>query len=104
MKHASEETITALAPLLEHIRPLPGLKEKKTGIFYRKSRAFLHFHEDSDQIYADVRLQEPDFQRFPVTTQDEQAIFLQAIQDSLQPESLYSEILQRCYMGLGRLL
>lgn len=83
MKHASEKTIAALAPLLEHIRPLPGLNEKKTGIFYRKSRAFLHFHEDDDKIYADVRLQEPDFQRFPVTTQDEQAIFLKAIQDSL---------------------
>ena len=83
MKHASEQTITALAPLLEQIRPLPGLKEKKTGIFYRKSRAFLHFHEDGDKIYADVRLQEPDFQRFPVTTQDEQVTFLKTVQDSL---------------------
>ena len=83
MKHASEKTITALTPLLEHIRPLSGLKEKKPGIFYRKSRAFLHFHEDSDQIYADVRLQGPDFRRFPITTPDEQAIFLKTIQASL---------------------
>ncbi|NEQ54820.1 MAG: hypothetical protein F6K11_32645 [Leptolyngbya sp. SIO3F4] len=83
MKHASEKTITALAPLLEQIRPLPGLKEKKPGIFYRKSRAFLHFHEDNDKIYADVRLQEPDFQRFPVTTQDEQSIFLKTVQESI---------------------
>lgn len=84
MKHASEQTIASLDPLLEKIRPLPGLKEKKPGIFYRKSRAFLHFHEDNGQIYADVRLQEPDFQRFPVTTEAEQTTFLSAVQDFFQ--------------------
>lgn len=83
MKHASQETIASLAPLLEEIRALPGLKEKKTGIFYRKSRAFLHFHEDGDQIYADVRLQDPDFQRFPVTTEEDQTVFLTTVRDSL---------------------
>ena len=85
MKHASQEKIKALAPLLEQIRHLPNLKEKKSGIFYRKSRAFLHFHEDGDKIYADVRLQEPDFQRFPVTTQTEQTIFLDLVRRSLYP-------------------
>ena len=80
MKHASEQTIASLDSLLEKIRLLPGLKEKKPGIFYRKSRAFLHFHEDDHKIYADVRLQEPDFQRFPVTTQAEQTAFLNAVQ------------------------
>ncbi|MGD1953286.1 MAG: hypothetical protein ACFB14_27120 [Leptolyngbyaceae cyanobacterium] len=84
MKHASETSIASLTPLLKQIRSLPGLREKKTGIFYRKSRAFLHFHEDGNEIYADVRLQEPDFQRFPVTTQDEQAVFLKTLQDSFQ--------------------
>lgn len=83
MKHVSKETIASLAPLLEEIRALPGLKEKKTGIFYRKSRAFLHFHEDGDQIYADVRLQEPDFQRFLVTSEEAQAVFLKTVRDSL---------------------
>lgn len=83
MKHASQTTITSLKSLLANIRSLPGIKEKKTGIFYRKSRAFLHFHEDGDKIYADVRLQEPDFQRFPVTTTDEQATFIKTIQDFL---------------------
>ncbi|MEM7061943.1 MAG: hypothetical protein AAF572_02115 [Cyanobacteria bacterium P01_B01_bin.77] len=85
MKHASEITITAIASLLEKIRLLPGLKEKKAGIFYRKSRAFLHFHKDGDKIYADVRLQEPHFQRFPVTTPDEQTTFLKTVQASLNP-------------------
>ena len=80
MKHASPQTISALSPLLERIRTLPGLKEKKPGIFYRKSRAFLHFHEDGDQIYADVRLREPDFERFPATTIENQSELLGAIQ------------------------
>ena len=84
MKHASEKTINSLSPLLEEIRSLPGLKEKKPGIFYRKSRAFLHFHEDGDKVYADVRLNEPDFERFPATTTEEQAILLKALQKSLQ--------------------
>ena len=84
MKHASAKTINTLAPLIAQVRLLPGLKEKKAGIFYRKSRAFLHFHEDGDKIYADVRLQEPDFQRFPVTTQPEQAKFLKAVRASMQ--------------------
>lgn len=83
MKHASKETIEALVPLLEEIRLIPGLKEKKIGIFYRKSKAFLHFHEDGTQIYADVRLQESDFQRFPVTTKKEQAVFVKTLRDSL---------------------
>ena len=30
--------------------------EKSPGVFYRSRRAFLHFHEDGDDIYADVRL------------------------------------------------
>ena len=84
MKHASEKTINSLAPFLEEIRSLPGLKEKKPGIFYRKSKAFLHFHEDGDKVYADVRLKEPDFERFPTTTEEEQAFLLKVIQKSVQ--------------------
>ncbi|MEM6253014.1 MAG: hypothetical protein AAF821_08835 [Cyanobacteria bacterium P01_D01_bin.156] len=83
MKHASEQTIAGLAPLLEKVRLLPGLKEKKLGIFYRKSRAFLHFHEENSDVYADVRLQEPDFQRFPVTTPEDQSTFLSAVENFL---------------------
>ncbi|NER85036.1 MAG: hypothetical protein F6K42_37115 [Leptolyngbya sp. SIO1D8] len=84
MKHASEKAISSLSPLLQQLRSLPSLKEKKPGIFYRKSRAFLHFHEDEDEIYADVRLQEPDFDRFPVTTPIQQATLLRAIRKTLQ--------------------
>ena len=29
--------------------------EKKRGVFYFKSRAFLHFHEDPKGMFADIR-------------------------------------------------
>jgi hypothetical protein len=44
-----------LEPLLQRIRACGGLREKSRGIFYLKSRAYLHFHEDAAGIFADVR-------------------------------------------------
>jgi len=46
MKHATAETLAGFGDLLEQLRRIPGLVEKRPGVFYRKSRAFLHFHED----------------------------------------------------------
>jgi hypothetical protein len=46
MKHAGPETFVLLASLLEKLRERPLLKEKSPGVFYLKSRAFLHFHDD----------------------------------------------------------
>ena len=79
MKHASSATIQKLEPLLEKIRCIEGLKEKKPGVYYLKSKAFLHFHEEGDQVYADVRLHSSDFERRRVTTKQEQAELLRAI-------------------------
>lgn len=68
MKHASAATLDVLEPLLAEIRALPGLVEKSRGIFYRKGRAFLHFHEDPKGLFADVRdAQGADFERIDVT-------------------------------------
>ncbi len=67
MKHVSQEGLDRLEPLLEGLRRHDGLKEKKRGVFYRKSRAFLHFHEDPTGLFADVRLG-LDFERYPVTS------------------------------------
>jgi len=55
MKHASPKTLASLAPLLKKIRSFPGLKEPRHGTFYRKSNAFLHFHEDPAGIFADYK-------------------------------------------------
>jgi hypothetical protein len=46
MKHASESTLEGLTPLLERLRSFDALIERRPGVFYRKNKAFLHFHED----------------------------------------------------------
>ncbi len=85
MKHASTDTIKRLSPLLRQIRKIPGLVEKKPGIYYRRSKAFLHFHEEGDEVFADVRLVAPDFDRFPCTTSSEQTALVTAIASVLAP-------------------
>ena len=55
MKHATVETLAQLTDLLAEIRAVSGLVEKRPGVFYRKGRAFLHFHEDPAGLFADVR-------------------------------------------------
>ena len=55
MKHAGSAALDTLEPLLTRLRAIGGLKEKGRGVFYLKSRAFLHFHEDPTGLYADVR-------------------------------------------------
>lgn len=54
MRHARDEDLDRLEDLLVQLRTLPGLKEKKRGVFYFKSRAFLHFHEDPKGLFADI--------------------------------------------------
>lgn len=78
MKHASEETLDHLEPFLCELRSVDGLVETKRGVFYRKSKAFLHLHEDPSGLHADVRLGE-DFERQRVETEDERAAFLAKI-------------------------
>ena len=67
MKHVSPEGLDQLETLLDELRALTNLREKKRGVFYRKSRASLHFHEDESGLYADVRL-DSEFERYPVST------------------------------------
>ena len=71
MKHVTSEGLDRLESLLEDLRGLEGLVEKKRGLFYRRSKAFLHFHEDPAGLFADVRLAF-DFERHRVTTRAEQ--------------------------------
>lgn len=75
MKHAGDQALDLLADLLAAIRTKEGLKEKKRGVFYRKTQAFLHFHEDAAGIFADMR-SGSDWERFPVNTSAEQAQLL----------------------------
>ena len=84
MKHAGNETLDTLEPLLAKLRALPGPQEKKRGVFYLKSRAFLHFHEDPAGHFCDVRLDpDADFERFEVNTQTQQRDLLGRVRTTL---------------------
>ena len=68
MRHAGSGSLDTLEPLLAELRRLPGLNEKKRGVFYAKSRAFLHFHEDPAGLFGDLRDPETGvFDRYDVT-------------------------------------
>ena len=85
MKHATPEHLEKNAALLDELRahlidPADGqartvrtwgCKEKKLGVFYRKSRAFLHFHEDDGGLFADVRVSGTEFDRLPCRNKKE---------------------------------
>lgn len=85
MKHAGPQALDALDGLIADIRALGVLKEKGRGIFYRGARAALHFHEDPAGLFADFRGEAaaPDFDRYRVTTKNEQAAFLNRVRVSL---------------------
>jgi hypothetical protein len=78
MKHAGPEALDALAELLEEIRRHADLREPKRGTFYRKSSAFLHFHEDPAGLFADLKV-EGEYQRLPVSTAAQQRVLLRRI-------------------------
>jgi len=82
VKHASAQTLQRLSDLLDQIRQRQGLKEKKLGIFYRKSKSFLHFHEDPAGTFADLAVGET-FDRYPVNTAKERKELLATIDRAL---------------------
>ena len=81
MKHASGECLVQIADLLCAIRNVSGLRGGKTVIFYRRGKAYLHFHESSDgELFADVRLSsDTEFERHNVSTKTSREDFLALI-------------------------
>lgn len=87
MKHAGEHALDQLEQLLSELRPLPGIVEKKRGVFYRKAKAFLHFHEDPRGLFADLRdIEGKDFDRFDVTGEPGRAKLIAATKARLKAE------------------
>ena len=82
MRHARPEALDQLEAVLPSLRALPGLNERSRGVFYCKSKVFLHFHEDGEDLFADIRLGQ-DFRRLRVTSQKERAALLKAVGDAL---------------------
>jgi hypothetical protein len=82
MRHAGESALDQLGDMLAALRRLDGMKEKGRGVFYRGGRAFLHFHEDPDGLFADVGFS-ADFERSRVSTAAERTAFLRKVKAGL---------------------
>jgi hypothetical protein len=78
MKHAGQDALDRLEPLLSQLRRREALREKSRGAFYRGGRAFLHFHEHGPELFADIRVGD-DFERAPVTKAAERKALLDQV-------------------------
>jgi hypothetical protein len=78
VRHAGSAALDELEDLLLKVRAHETLLEKKRGTFYRKSSAFLHFHEDPAGMFADLKVG-GDWARFRVSTAKERAAFLREV-------------------------
>ena len=84
MRHATDQDLDGIETLLRELRSVAGLSERKRGIFYWKSRAFLHFHEHEGTMYADVRLGAGDFDRFQLADARARRRLLAAVRKRLE--------------------
>ena len=85
MRHARDEDLDRIEPLLVRLRQLGVLKERKRGCFYFKSKGFVHFHEDPKGMFADLRQHDSrDDRRLKVDTPAEQDALIAQAQKVLQ--------------------
>jgi hypothetical protein len=84
MRHAGPRALESLEPLLEELRKIAGLVERKRGIFYQGAAAFVHFHEDPAGMFADLK-RGADFERYAVNTPAEIARLLRAAKSQASP-------------------
>jgi hypothetical protein len=82
VRHADAAALDRLEAMLTQLRSMPELKEVRRGVFYRRSKAFIHFHDDPAGLYADVRLG-PDFERHRVETDGERRRVIGEIRGAL---------------------
>lgn len=85
MKHAGAAALDQLELLLGQLRGIADLQERSRGIFYRRSKAFLHFHEDPAGLFADLAWGGQDV-RLRVSEPDEQRRLLEMIRACLVEE------------------
>jgi hypothetical protein len=77
-----DSTIETLATLLNVLRGYSVLQEVRPTAFHLGGRDFIHFHEEPDGLFADVRLSKGRL-RMPVSTSSEQAQMLDRIDQIL---------------------
>jgi hypothetical protein len=78
VKHAGDKALDALEPVLAEVRAVDGMVERRRGVFYRKSSALLHFHEDPAGLFADLK-RGADWSRFPVNTRAQVATLVREV-------------------------
>ena len=84
MKHAGADALDRLEPLLARLRTYDQLREKSRGVFYLRSKAFLHFHEDPAGLFADIRAPGgADFDRLPINEAGERRTLLERVSRTL---------------------
>ena len=85
MKHAGAKALGELAPVIARLRAFDALREKSPGVFYCRSRAFLHFHEDEAGLFADLRGPgDASFERLPVNTAGDASALLNRVDQCLR--------------------
>ena len=84
MRHARPDALDRLEALLAELRTFEALVEKRRGVFYRGSKAFVHFHEGPTGLYADVRVG-ADFERFSVNSPEQRQALIGDVGRSLAP-------------------
>ncbi|WP_075645303.1 hypothetical protein [Caballeronia mineralivorans] len=82
MKHAGVTALNQLESTLRDLRELPDLRESSPDVFYRKSKSFLHFHEDTTGLYADLRIG-AEFERLPVHSAMDRDVLMTAVRRTL---------------------
>jgi hypothetical protein len=83
MKRAGPLALNQVSALLDRLRAIEGLREPKTGTFYRGQSAFLHFHEDPAGLFVDVKLHGKQFTRFILLNPDDQANLLNEVRTAI---------------------
>ena len=87
MKHAGAAALERLEPLLRTLRAIAPLKERSSGVFYFKSKAFLHFHEDPAGLFADIRAHpNAKFDRLKVDEDAGQTTLLEIVRKATDPD------------------
>ncbi len=73
MPRADADALARIAPVLRQLRDIKGVREERPGIFYARRDAFVHFHEDANGLFADLKKPGGSgFDRYPLATPAQQ--------------------------------
>jgi len=83
MKHAGPAALDTIEDVLAAVRRHEVLRERKRGSFYCRSSGFLHFHEDPEGMFADLK-EKGEFVRYRINSEAEKKRLLAALARALR--------------------